>query len=203
MFQKMPNNVFSCQHHRKRPKKFQTMTYMPNKIFSCQTTFKKAKFLEFGLKNANLATLTRDHHFQTNIQSARGKGNFPLNKLATWQNVNDARISFFKYKSDTTILFQNPTQIQKLTVSKSNSCLNQRPYHHFRLLQFNSIIQKQKSSLDKNSRSLFQIQSHINCLTFSLRHVKILLNNNLSYVISLSVRHQSKKINRHTAQAAH
>jgi len=30
---------------------------MPNTIFSCQTTFKKAKFLEFGLKNANLATL--------------------------------------------------------------------------------------------------------------------------------------------------
>jgi len=33
------------------------MTYMPNIIFSCQTTLKKAKFLEFGLKNANLATL--------------------------------------------------------------------------------------------------------------------------------------------------
>ena len=31
------------------------MTYMPNTIFSCQTTLKKAKFLEFGLKNANLA----------------------------------------------------------------------------------------------------------------------------------------------------
>jgi len=35
------------------------MTYMPNTIFSCQTTFKKAKFLEFGLKNANLATLVQ------------------------------------------------------------------------------------------------------------------------------------------------
>jgi len=33
------------------------MTYMPNTIFSCQTTFEKAKFLEFGLKNVNLATL--------------------------------------------------------------------------------------------------------------------------------------------------
>jgi len=33
------------------------MTYMPNTIFSCQTTFKNTKFLEFGLKNANLATL--------------------------------------------------------------------------------------------------------------------------------------------------
>jgi len=33
------------------------MTYMPNTIFSCQTTLKKAKFLEFGLKNANLAIL--------------------------------------------------------------------------------------------------------------------------------------------------
>jgi len=34
------------------------MTHMPNTIFSCQTTLKKAKFLEFGLKNANLATLS-------------------------------------------------------------------------------------------------------------------------------------------------
>ena len=33
------------------------MTFMPNIIFSCQITLKKAKFLEFGLKNANLATL--------------------------------------------------------------------------------------------------------------------------------------------------
>jgi len=30
---------------------------MPNTIFSCQTTFEKAKFLKFGLKNSNLATL--------------------------------------------------------------------------------------------------------------------------------------------------
>jgi len=30
---------------------------MLNTIFSCQTTLKKAKFLEFDLKNANLATL--------------------------------------------------------------------------------------------------------------------------------------------------
>jgi len=47
-FKIRPNNVFSCQHHPKRPKKCQTMTYMPNTIFSCQTTLKKAKFLEFG-----------------------------------------------------------------------------------------------------------------------------------------------------------
>jgi len=26
-------------------------------VFSCQTTFKKAKFMEFGLKNANLSPL--------------------------------------------------------------------------------------------------------------------------------------------------
>jgi len=32
------------------------MAYMTNIIFSCQTTFKKAIFLEIGLKNANLAT---------------------------------------------------------------------------------------------------------------------------------------------------
>jgi len=37
----------------------QTMTYIPNTIFSCQTTLKKAKFLQFGLKNANLATLVQ------------------------------------------------------------------------------------------------------------------------------------------------
>ena len=41
----------------KKAKKCQTMTYMPNAIFACKTTLKKAKFLEFGLKNANLATL--------------------------------------------------------------------------------------------------------------------------------------------------
>jgi len=33
------------------------MTYMSNTIFSCQTTLNKDKFLEFGLENANLATL--------------------------------------------------------------------------------------------------------------------------------------------------
>jgi len=43
----------------KKAKKWQTMTYMPNTIFSCQTTLKKAKLLEFGLKNANLETLVR------------------------------------------------------------------------------------------------------------------------------------------------
>jgi len=31
---------------------------MPNTFFSCQTTLNKVNFLEFGLKNANLATLT-------------------------------------------------------------------------------------------------------------------------------------------------
>jgi len=41
----------------KNAKKCQTMTYMPNTIISCQTTLKKAKFLDFGIKNANLATL--------------------------------------------------------------------------------------------------------------------------------------------------
>ena len=41
----------------KKDQKCQSITYMPNTIFSCQTTLKKAKFLEFGLKNANLATL--------------------------------------------------------------------------------------------------------------------------------------------------
>jgi len=45
----------------KKAKKCQTMTYMPNTIFSCQTTSKKAKFLEFGPKNANLATLLAMH----------------------------------------------------------------------------------------------------------------------------------------------
>jgi len=44
--------------HANTIKKCQTMTYMPNTIFSCQTTIKKAKFLEFGPKHANLATLT-------------------------------------------------------------------------------------------------------------------------------------------------
>jgi len=43
----------------KKAKKCQTMTYIPNTIFSCQTTLKKAKFLEFGLKNSNLATLSQ------------------------------------------------------------------------------------------------------------------------------------------------
>jgi len=33
------------------------MTHKTNTIFSYQTTLKKAKFLEFGLKNTNLATL--------------------------------------------------------------------------------------------------------------------------------------------------
>jgi len=31
---------------------------MPNTTFSCQTTLKKAKFLEFGFKYTNLATLS-------------------------------------------------------------------------------------------------------------------------------------------------
>jgi len=30
---------------------------MPNSILSCQTTLNKAKFLEFGTKNANLSSL--------------------------------------------------------------------------------------------------------------------------------------------------
>jgi len=40
---------------------------MPNTIFSCQTTIKKAKFLEFGLKNANRATL---ESMRSNVQHA-------------------------------------------------------------------------------------------------------------------------------------
>jgi len=63
---KMPNNVFSCQHHQKFQK-------MPNTIFSCQTTLKKAKFLEFGFKNANLASTslvsTRRSAFHASIAS--------------------------------------------------------------------------------------------------------------------------------------
>jgi len=43
--------------HANTIKKCQTMTYMRNTILSCQTTFKNAKFLEFGIKNAHLATL--------------------------------------------------------------------------------------------------------------------------------------------------
>jgi len=68
----MPNNVLSCQHHQKRPKKCQTLTYMPNTIFSCQATLKKAKFLEFGLKKCQLsnpgegwAVLTRQRKDET------------------------------------------------------------------------------------------------------------------------------------------
>ena len=48
------------------------MTYMPNTIFSCQTTSKKAKFLEFGVKSANLATLftTSRCHGPLTVQSS-------------------------------------------------------------------------------------------------------------------------------------
>jgi len=49
----------------KKAKKCQTMTYMPNTIFSCQTTFKKAKFPNFGLTHANLATLFGTPNFPT------------------------------------------------------------------------------------------------------------------------------------------
>jgi len=52
--------MFSHANTIKRPKKCQTMMYMPNTIFSCQTTLKKANFLKFSLKNANLATLASD-----------------------------------------------------------------------------------------------------------------------------------------------
>ena len=41
---------FSCQHHQKRLKIFEIMTYMPNTIFSCQTILKMSKFLEFDPK---------------------------------------------------------------------------------------------------------------------------------------------------------
>jgi len=54
------------------------MTYMPNTIFSCQTTLKKDKFLELGLKNANLATLalschTRNRFMLTNLACPIGR----------------------------------------------------------------------------------------------------------------------------------
>jgi len=38
------------------------MTLMTNTIFFMTNNFKKAKFLEFGLKNANLATLLKTLH---------------------------------------------------------------------------------------------------------------------------------------------
>jgi len=50
------------------------MTYMPNIIFSCQTTLKKAKFLEFGLKNANVALATlslNEATMSTRLHTAR------------------------------------------------------------------------------------------------------------------------------------
>jgi len=37
------------------------MTHMQYSIFSCQTILTKAEFLEFGNKNANLATLLSTH----------------------------------------------------------------------------------------------------------------------------------------------
>jgi len=69
----------------------QTMTYMPNIIFSCQTTSKKAKFLEFGLKNANLATLLAflvtvvllfPPHYE--LQGASPKRIKPQTEVAQW-----------------------------------------------------------------------------------------------------------------------
>jgi len=56
---------------------------MPNTIFSCQTTLKKAKFLEFGLKNANLATLVGDRiMFQSHYKEGWQKGRI-VRKLGT------------------------------------------------------------------------------------------------------------------------
>jgi len=48
---KNANQCFFMPTPYKKAKKCKTMTYMP------KNTFKKAKCLDFGLKNANLATL--------------------------------------------------------------------------------------------------------------------------------------------------
>jgi len=52
----MPKIVFSCQHHQKMPKNANCDLHTKHH-FLRQTNLKKAKFLEFGFKNANLATL--------------------------------------------------------------------------------------------------------------------------------------------------
>jgi len=41
--------------------------YMPTSTLSWQTTLNKAKFLEFGIKNANLATLISIYLMSTPI----------------------------------------------------------------------------------------------------------------------------------------
>ena len=51
------------------------MTYIPSTILLCQTTLKKAKFLEFGLKNANLATLPVTTNFSSQREVQHGSTN--------------------------------------------------------------------------------------------------------------------------------
>jgi len=54
--QRFQKNAKQCFFHANAIKKGQKM---PNTIFSSQTILKRAKFQEFGLKNANLATLMK------------------------------------------------------------------------------------------------------------------------------------------------
>jgi len=70
------------------------MTYMPNTIFSCQTTFKNTKFQEFGLKNANLATLCMTQQSQTKIIISRAE--FPTK---IYHSVSKNSVSIFKSAS--------------------------------------------------------------------------------------------------------
>jgi len=86
------------------------MTYMPKTIFSCQTTSKKATFLEFGLKNANLATLVtiaqayvsvlRNYEKNTRVKSLgkfpRGK---PCCKSSTNQSIPEQKLQVDEYLS--------------------------------------------------------------------------------------------------------
>jgi len=58
-----------------KAKNCRTMTYIPSTILLCQTTLKKAKFLEFGLKNANLATLPVTTNFSSQREVQHGSTN--------------------------------------------------------------------------------------------------------------------------------
>jgi len=51
-------------------------------IFSCQSTSKKAKFLEFGMENANLPILVFSFHHLTIMLTvlAWNRGEFPQQK---------------------------------------------------------------------------------------------------------------------------
>ena len=84
----MRNNRF-LPTHLKRLKTFQTMTYNPYSIFSCQNTLKKAKFLEFGIKNANLATL----HFVSGWLNIKSVLLFRFHSFLVTTFIQTARIS--------------------------------------------------------------------------------------------------------------